>query len=116
MNFSGTKISLTIMLCMLSLLACRKPYTPDNQENHDQEKSKKLVEMNKALVRKDRLQIMGYISRNHLNMTETGTGLWYCITEKGDGPQVTKGTMVNLEYTISLTDGKICYDSKKDGL
>lgn len=116
MNFSVIKTNLLLPVCMFLFVTCNRPYTPVTEENHEMEKSNRLVEMNKALLRKDKLQIIGYINRNHLNLTETGTGLWYEIIEKGSGPLVKKGDMVKLAYTVSLIDGKVCYTSQKDGI
>jgi FKBP-type peptidyl-prolyl cis-trans isomerase len=116
MNFSTAKLSFSIVFCLIIIISCRRPYTPEAEKNYEQENAKKLVEMNKALVRKDRLKILGYQNRNHLKSTETGTGLWYTLIEKGNGPQVKKGDLVKLDYTVSLLDGTRCYDSKKDGI
>lgn len=117
MNFSKIK-TYYIYLIFFSLLitGCKKPYTSATAENQDQERSQKLIEMNKALVRKDQLRIKGYIDRNHLEMTETGTGLWYSVLIKGDGTKVKKGNLVNLSYTVSLLDGSECYSSLKNGI
>jgi len=116
MNFSGVKTyNIFILLSTLLFTDCNKPYSPAQTENRE-ENSKKLIEVNKALVRKDRLRINGYVERNYLDMKETGTGLWYSIIEKGEGAQVEKGNMVNLDYTVSLLDGKECYNSAKDGI
>lgn len=116
MNFSGTKTYyIVILLSALLLTDCNKPYSPSPTENRE-ENSKKLIEVNKALVRKDRLRINGYAERNNLDMKETGTGLWYLIIEKGEGARVEKGNLVNLDYTLSLLDGKECYNSKSNGI
>jgi len=104
-----------LFLVCLILSACRQsPVIP--QKDQTQGDPKKLIEMNRALIRKDRLRIEGYISRNQLDMQETGTGLWYSITDKGDGALAKKGNLINIAYALSLLDGKECYNSKKDGI
>jgi FKBP-type peptidyl-prolyl cis-trans isomerase FkpA len=113
MNFSGIKIYLSFILTIMILITgCREVQTPAPTQEQNVAKSKKLVEMNRALIRKDRLRILGYMDRNKLEMKETGTGLWYSISKTAEGKKVGKGDMVNLDYTVSLLDGKKCYTSE----
>jgi len=104
------------MLSSLLFTTCKQSYSPAPAKNQNQEKSKKLIEMNRALVRKDRLRIEGYVSRNNLDMKETGTGLWYSILRNGNGEKVKSGVRVNLDFSVSLLDGHECYNSQKEGI
>lgn len=74
-----------------------------------------LAEINRQLLIKDRERIISYIDRKGLEMKETDTGLWYSESIRGKG-SISNGDIVTLEYTCSLLDGTVVYDSKEDGL
>lgn len=74
-----------------------------------------LAEINRQLLIKDRERIISYIERKGLQMRETETGLW--ISEDvGKQGGIKEGDKVILEYTCSLLDGTLVYDSENDGL
>lgn len=116
MSFSIIKKYILIILCLSIFSACKQSSNPVLDEKKEQKISKKLVEINKALVRQDKLRITGYLKRNNIEMKETGTGLWYSILKKGNGSRVKKGDRVNLDYAVSLLDGTKCYNSTQDGI
>jgi FKBP-type peptidyl-prolyl cis-trans isomerase len=93
---------------------CKHETPPLSEEEYSQTK-KHLVEVNKILVRKDRLTIMGYIERNHLDMQESKTGLWYKIIKKGEGNLAETGKIATIDFRIGLLDGTECYNSKTQG-
>ncbi len=74
-----------------------------------------LAEINRQLLIKDRERIISYIERKGLDMRETDTGLWYFESVDGKG-SINDGNKVILEYTCSLLDGTVLYNSKEDGL
>jgi FKBP-type peptidyl-prolyl cis-trans isomerase len=49
------------------------------------------------------------------DMTESQTGLWSQIYEKGNGVTAAKGKFITLSYTLSLLDGSVCYTSDSLG-
>ena len=49
-------------------------------------------------------------------MQKTGTGLWYNITRKGTSDTIMSGDIVQIAYTVSLLNGKMCYTSDSLGL
>ncbi len=112
-----TSNSIYIIIIALMFVSCRQKPSPQPQ-NYQPEKSynDKLVEVNRALVKKDRQKIAGFVTRNGWNMTETDIGLWYEIIEKGDGDSAKEGMIANLSYTLSLLDGTQCYSSSTDGI
>ncbi len=75
-----------------------------------------LIRANQFLVGKDMELINAYINRRNWNMDFSKTGLGYQIYEHGTGPEVRRGNMITLQYTLSLLDGQVCYSSGKDGL
>ena len=48
-------------------------------------------------------------------MQGTSTGIYYMIYRHGNGQQPVVGDYATVSYSISLLDGTLCYDSKKDG-
>jgi len=74
-----------------------------------------LAEINRQLLIKDRERIVSYIERKGLDMKETDTGLWYFESVKGSD-SIKNGNTVELEYTCSLLDGTLLYDSNENGL
>ncbi|MBN2485359.1 MAG: FKBP-type peptidyl-prolyl cis-trans isomerase [Bacteroidales bacterium] len=86
-----------------------------SRDKNDRATNDQLMEINRLLIKKDQLKIQNYISRAGWKMTETETGLWYEILEQGDGPLVVSGTVVVLNYTLALMEGKVCYSSDRLG-
>ena len=74
-----------------------------------------LVKVNQYLIEKDEERIENYVNRRGWDMEVSETGLWYMISEGGDGPKVNEDDLVTIGYTISLLDGTICYDSDESG-
>jgi FKBP-type peptidyl-prolyl cis-trans isomerase len=93
-------------------------------QNHSGEKQKQrkeipletLIRINRSLVEKEQTQIKSYIQDHNLDMTQTGTGLWYHIEQMKEGPFVKKGQVVELNYKVSLLDGTECYNSDSLGV
>ena len=48
-------------------------------------------------------------------MTETSTGLWYCITKAGEGELFKENDRIVYNYQCHLLDGTLCYSSEDKG-
>lgn len=101
------------MIYILSFTGCHEK--TGRKENTERISKEQLAEINRQLLIKDRERIISYIERKELDMRETDTGLWYFESVKGSG-DIINGNNVILEYTCSLLDGTVVYDSKEDGL
>ncbi|MDF1547716.1 MAG: FKBP-type peptidyl-prolyl cis-trans isomerase [Bacteroidales bacterium] len=77
--------------------------------------NKSLETANRYLTTLDAERIANYAKRRKWNMTETKSGIWYEIYEKGSGPKAKEGQVAVLNYTISLLDGTLCYTSDSLG-
>ena len=77
---------------------------------------KRMAEVNRIMLSKDKRRIEGYIEREHLDMKESPTGLWYWVQNPETGDFVKPGMNVSLKYKLGLMEGNICYDSDKKGL
>jgi FKBP-type peptidyl-prolyl cis-trans isomerase len=48
-------------------------------------------------------------------MKESVSGLWYSIMKEGNGKNFKENDKISFNYTCSLLDGTVCYDSDKLG-
>lgn len=103
-----------ISLIILLFLQC-KSETKSITEEQVKETQKKLVSVNKTLVKKDRQKIIGYIKRHHLEMKESPTGLWYRIIRQGKGKKAKPGFWATINYKVYLLEGTECYSSEDKG-
>lgn len=74
------------------------------------------IEINKQIVKLKQDTIKQFIQDNNLQMSKTGSGLWYNIVQSGDTSTIQKGDIVKISYSISLLNGKYCYSSDSTGL
>ena len=114
MNSSLIKYGFFILFIFASI-GCKQKRPAISEEEFANTK-KKMVEVNKILVRKDQQIIKGYNERHELNMKESETGLWYNIIKKGEGNAAIKGEKATIKFKVSLLDGTECYDSAVDGV
>lgn len=108
------KNTLYFVLLLLFFTSCGNKRQQQEAKNTSQEEA--LLRVNKYLVKQDADKIKGFITRHGWKMTETKTGLWYEITEKGNGPKAETGKNATISYKISLLDGTLCYTSDVEGL
>lgn len=71
--------------------------------------SEPLLEVNRYMLERNRDRIEAFVSRAGWDMQETPSGLWYMITESGDGRKTEEGYLVSYAYTTRLLDGTFCY-------
>lgn len=101
---------------VLILYTSCKEKKPQVSEEDYKATERKMVEVNRIMLSKDKRRIEGYIEREQLNMKESLTGLWYSVQNPETGDSIKQGMKVTLKYTTSLLEGDMCYDSDKDGL
>lgn len=75
-----------------------------------------LIRVNKHLVQQDIDRIENFAKRRNWNIKEAGTGFYYDIYEHTADDSVKEGEQVNINYTISLLDGTLCYTSDSLGV
>ena len=106
------------VLCCLAvaLISCDDAKPVQSAKNVDiRQKKDSLEKLNKLLVSKEKAAIKDYIINNNLDMIETGTGLCYCIVNKGNGDSVKTGDLVTMDYIMTLLNGEIIYSSEENG-
>jgi FKBP-type peptidyl-prolyl cis-trans isomerase FkpA len=101
---------LWVLLAIPFWVGCQKPQPTRQKVTQDD-----LIEANRNLVGRDAAAIKDYVKKNKLDYKETQTGMWYSISDTGNGELIRKGDVVRLAYTLTLLDGTPCYSSKEDG-
>jgi FKBP-type peptidyl-prolyl cis-trans isomerase FkpA len=107
------------LLISFSVCACHN----DQQQDDDtmqaapntQEVNNELIPSQQKYIKQETDEINQYVKLHHYVMQTTGTGIHYMIYTHGKGDLAKIGNYVQIAYTISLLDGTLCYDSKKDG-
>lgn len=106
--------SLRVLICFIALIlhlpSCDAP-VQEISENQNKGYKKSFVETNQYMRERHREQIMAFLERVGWEMTETSTGLWYMISEAGEGKPVESDKMVYYTYRTRLLNGTFCYAS-----
>lgn len=108
-------ILLLLILIIPFFHGCRQESRKVVSEEDYNRTSEALVGANRILVEKDRARIEAFAGRMEWDMKESQTGLWYQVYENGSGDKASQGMVITLEYTLSLTDGTVCYSSDSLG-
>jgi len=61
-------------------------------------------------------EITDYLAKNNLTATKTESGLYYIITEPGDGTKPTSTSNVTVSYKGYFLNGKVFDQSKAEGI
>jgi FKBP-type peptidyl-prolyl cis-trans isomerase len=105
---------LAFLFLLFFIFSCKNQPEEQKPENPFGEKET-LMKVNKYFVEKDAEIIESYVKRRNWQMEVTESGLWYMIYENGHGPKATIGKVATIEYSITLLDGTVCYDSGNSG-
>jgi len=95
------------ILILLFLTGCLNK--PDTRSSVKQASETDLIELNRSRITSDRVLITDYVSKSNLSFTETETGLWYSIVDKGAGEAIKTGDDVSYYFDCRLIDGNPCY-------
>ena len=89
-----------------------KEETPKVKINWTKEKS---IELNKRIALEEKLAIKLFLAQHQdWSIIESGSGLQYFIYEKGNGPAISVGSVIDVEYSVSKLDGTLCYKTSDD--
>jgi FKBP-type peptidyl-prolyl cis-trans isomerase FkpA len=113
---SNTNLFLFIAI-LVTGVACKDQHKQSVQHTNIQSKEfqDKLIEANKMYVKRESDEIDQYVAHKGWNMITTGTGLRYMIVRKGNGPMPKPEQSANVNFKISLLDGRVCYSSDSTG-
>ena len=106
-------IIMAISACYL--LSCKQNAVEQNKAipNVSQER---LVKLNQYFLKNEKASIKAYILRRKWNMTQTESGLWYEILDKGNGEIIKDLQKLKMKYMLELLDGTFCYSSDSTGI
>ena len=108
----------TIFLILISVLSSLS-YAGCTQNRTSQKKQpitrEQLIAVNRMLVSRDSARIAAYVKDKSLALHFMPTGMWFHIDSLGQGALAQKGQVIVLDYTLSLLDGTVCYQSSELG-
>lgn len=104
-----------IYIVFVFLAGCTNNDHRPKSEQEIQSYKEPLVGVNKILVDKDSAEIVAYCNRRKLDLTVSNCGLWYKIYHTGKGDSAKTEKVANINYKVSLLNGKICYTSDSLG-
>jgi FKBP-type peptidyl-prolyl cis-trans isomerase FkpA len=105
------KINIIVSIFFLSVyISCNS--NQDKRNLTPRPGKNEMADLNRYLIQKDRERIGNYIERKDLKMSESPTGLWYLIKNKGTGDFFKDNDRVVMNYDCSLLDGTKCYSSE----
>lgn len=115
--FNCRLLTACLLVAAFSIQSCGNSQKKNatNTNIHSKEFQDKLVEANKMYVKQESDEIDQYVRHRGWQMTTTGTGLRYMITQKGDGEVALPEKFARVKYKISLMDGTLCYSSDSTG-
>ncbi len=98
-------ILLWIVLAFLTA-SCKETGEKEAHPNISEgEVTRRMMEINRYLVKRNYELIENFVRRAGWNMTKTETGLWYMILESGTGKHPGPGDVVKTAIKIHLLDG-----------
>ena len=101
-----------ILLFLLSSTSCSSKKKPIVEVEWTKEKS---MELNKTIALEEKVAIKLFLAQHSTwKMIETGSGLQYYIYEQGVGAIPKIGSVVDIEYSIKMLNGTLCYETEKD--
>ena len=101
-----------LYIIILFTVACSSD--PEVQTVDQNQIKEPLIKANKSAAEIENEQINSYVKRRGMDVIESGTGLRYLVYEKGNGLPVREGEVVEIDFTISLLNGKECYSTKEN--
>lgn len=96
-----------LILLLSSVTGCQNK--PGNRSSSESPSEERMIELNKSIITSDRQLITGYVSKSDHSFSETATGLWYTVLEKGGGARVKTGDNVTYDFECNLMDGNTLY-------
>ena len=103
-----------LLMTAIFIGCSEKEESPKVKINWTKENS---IELNKRIALEEKLAIKLFLAQHQdWSIIESGTGLQYFIYEKGNGPSITVGSVIDVEYSVSKLDGTLCYKTSDDNV
>lgn len=104
-----------LALFLLLFIGCVQDQKSERQTISPDTLQKSLEYANKHLIRTEDRQIDDYLARYNWNAVKTATGLRFLRYHEGRGMETVEGSLVRINFKISLINGVECYSSEIDG-
>ena len=105
-----------LIICLIGFtISCTNDIKKPQSDEEILSYKEPLVKVNQILVDKDSALIASYCNRRNLKLNTSESGLWYKIYHIGIGDSAKANKVANLNFKISLLDGKQCYSSDSLG-
>lgn len=109
------RLSLLLILIVLSSHSCKENTKKEAEVQTEQEIRDKLIEFNQNKVRAENEIIGDYAKENYPEAKTTDTGIRYLIFTKSDAPKLKNEDVAVLNYSINLLNGEEIYSTKESG-
>lgn len=112
-------IYILLLFVLISLISCKNTIEkPKTNPNYDKVKiNNQFIKVNQQLVKKENDEMDYYQKAHQLNFVKTKSGVRYLVYKPSlKGDSIHNGDVLQLNYTLSLLDGTLCYSSEKDGV
>lgn len=97
--------------------SCNEPKKQEAPPVYNHTKVKQqFIKANQQVVVKENDEMDYYQKSHQLAFTKTTGGIrYYVYNPSTKGDSIKDGSLIKINYTLSLLDGTVCYSSKKDG-
>lgn len=104
-------------LFLVTLYSCKEPEKQETPPVYNHTKVKQqFIKANQQVVVKENDEMDYYQKSHHLAFTKTTGGIrYYVYKPSAKGDSIKDGSLIKINYTLSLLDGTVCYSSEKDG-
>jgi len=110
------KIVITLSIIFIFfIISCNNNEHKPKSEQEILSYKEPLIKVNQILVDRDSEKVASYCKRYNFNLKVSESGLWYKIEHQGKGDSAKAGKVANLNYKISLLNGRVCYTSDSTG-
>lgn len=108
------KYVLYISIILLGF-SCSTEEAPEQKPDFDWKKEQS-SKLNKTIAQKEEVDIRLFLEmRPSWTMSQTGSGLRYWIYESAEeGDSIKSGDIAEIEYSVKLLDGTLCYETEAD--
>lgn len=110
------KYFLILSFLLLSIVSCNISSDEQKQNINKKDADRFFRNYNRNIAFDELEQIDLLLERYQWPVTETGTGIRYWIYKKGNGRQIKMNDRIKCDYTLSLINGKVVYNSDNDGV
>ena len=106
------KLSFYFLFLCVMLSACGEEEVAEKEVNWTKTQS---TDLNKEITIREKIDIELFIDRHpSWKMEETGSGLFFYKYEEGTGLEAGSRSRAQVQFSISLLDGTMCYETGSD--